>query len=128
MVDNEIQIGDRVYIGGIFGDDFKMINNKVGIVKRIMFSSSEHYATYLVDVSINGKIFPLNLSFVYKLDDFDIYDYDGLLNGSSPLEFYFKKFRIIGRPSLLYDQLGLNHLYCKTKDNNIQPLTITSLN
>lgn len=127
MVNINIGIGDKVYVGGIFGDDFKIINNKTGTVKRIMFSSNENYNTYLIDVDINGDIFPLNLSYVFKVDDFDTYDYDELLS-EYPLEYYLETFQIIGTPTLMYDQLGLNYLYCKTKEFKVKPLMITSIN
>ena len=56
MVDNDVELGDKVLIGGLYGEDFIEINNKIGTVKKIMFSSSEHYVTYIVDVLIKNLI------------------------------------------------------------------------
>lgn len=129
MVDCNIDIGDLVYIGGIIGDEFKIINNKVGEIKRVMFSSDEYYTTYLVDVIVNGEIFPVNLNYIYKIDDLDTYEYASLFIGnSSPLDYYFKLYNTTGKEVMLYDQYGQNYLYCQTKDNYIKQLVLTSLN
>jgi len=75
MVDTNIEIGDKVLISGLCGKDFVEINNKIGIIKKIMFTSSQHYVTYIVNVLIDDLIVPVNLAYVYRLDSLDIYDY-----------------------------------------------------
>lgn len=129
MVDNNVEIGDKVLIGGLYGEDFTEINNKIGTVKKIMFSSSQHYVTYIVDVSIKGIIVPVNLAYVYKIEDLDIYDYDlNTLDALNPIEYYIEKFNIVGETHLLIDQWGKSYLFCKTRDNNMQSLALTNLN
>ena len=95
MVNCNVEIGDKIFIGGLYGSDFKMINHKIGKIDKLMFTSNEYYSTYLADVRIDNMIFPINLTYVYKINDLDTYDYDGILDGDSPLEYYFTKFKII---------------------------------
>lgn len=128
MTDNYVQIGDKVIIGGLYGDDFVELNNKIGTIEKIMFTSSEYYTTYLVDVNIKGEVVPVNLAYIYRVDDLDLFDYYELTNFDDPFEFYKTKFRIVGQTHLLVDQLGKSYLYCKTRENNMQPLVLTNLN
>lgn len=128
MIDNYVEIGDKVLIGGLFGDDFKEINNQTGIVKKIMFTSSKFYTTYLVDVQIHGEIVPVNLAYIYKVEDLDVFDYQELIDSENPLEFYYNKFRIVGDSQLLIDQWGKSYLYCRTRENNMFPITLTNHN
>ena len=129
MVDTNVEIGDKVLIGGLYGEDFVEINNKIGTIKKIMFSSSQHYVTYIVDVLIDGFIVPINLSYIYKLEDLDIYDYDSsFIEALNPLQFYIDKFNVVGETHLLIDQWGKSYLFCKTRENNMQPLALTNLN
>jgi hypothetical protein len=129
MVDTNVEIGDKVLIGGLYGEDFIEINNKTGIIKKIMFSSSQNYVTYIVDVLIDGLIVPINLSYIYKLDDLDIFDYDtSFVEALNPIEFYIEKFNVVGDTHLLIDQWGKSYLFCKTRENNMQPLALTNLN
>lgn len=128
MIDNHVEIGDKIIIGGLLGDDFFEINNQIGTVEKIMFASSEHYATYLVDVNIRGKIVPINLAYIYKLEDLDVFDYYELTELPNVMDFYISKFRIVGRTDLLIDDWGKSYLYCKTRENNMVALTLTNLN
>ena len=128
MVGN-IEIEDKVLIGGLYGEDFVKINNKIGTIKKIMFTSSQHYVTYIVDVMIDGVIVPINLAYIYKVDDLDVYDYNtNFMEALNPIEYYFQKFNVVGNTKLLIDQWGKSYLFCKTRENNMMPLALTNLN
>ena len=60
----DVEIGDKILIGGLYGDDFVEINNKIGTIEKIMFSSSQNYVTYIVDVLIDGLIFLAFLAYL----------------------------------------------------------------
>lgn len=127
MVDCNIDIGDKVYVGGIYGKDFEIVNNKIGTISNIVFASYQDYSTYLVDVVINGEIFPLNLSYVYKLNDLDTYDYEGILE-DYPLEYYFNKFEITGEALIRHDEEGSCKVISKTKNGIAKVFYLTSIN
>lgn len=69
MSDDFITIGDQVYIGGLFGEDFEDINNKIGFIKKIIAASNKTSITYIADVVIDDTIIPINFDFLYKIDD-----------------------------------------------------------
>jgi hypothetical protein len=127
MVNCNVEIGDKVYIGGIYGKDFEMFNNKIGKIDKIIFVSYEDYSTYLVDVMVNGIIFPVNFSYIFKVDDLDTFDYDEILN-DSPLDYYFKKNNITGKAIIHYDEDGLNKVICKSQNNDAKVFYLTSIN
>ena len=116
-----------MYVGGIYGKDFDMINNKIGKIDKIIFASYEDYSTYLVDVIINGEIFPVNFSYIFKLDDLDTFDYDGILE-EYPIDYYFNKYNITGKAVIHYDEDGLNKIVCKSKNNDAKVFYLTSIN
>lgn len=61
-------IGDSVYVGGLQGNEFDQINNKVGVLKKIYSLISDNQIKYLANVKINDYEFPINLNYVYKLN------------------------------------------------------------
>ena len=128
MIDNHIKIGDKIIVGGLFSDDFLGLNNKIGTIKKIMFASSGYYSTYLVDVNIDGNIVPINLSYIFKLDDLDIFNYYELTEFTNPIDFYISKCRLVGHTYMLIDQRGTSYLQCKTRENNLLQLTLSNLN
>ena len=128
MVNYDVEVGDKIYVGGIYGDDFKMFNNKVGKVDAIIFNSNQFFSTYLVDVVVNKTIFPVNLSYIYKLNDLDTYDYGDLLEDEEPLNHYFNKHNITGEAVIKYDEDGLNQVVCKTNKGIGKVFYLTSIN
>lgn len=135
MVNSNIDIGDRVYIGGIYGDDFEVVNNKLGRIDSIVFASYQGYSTYLVDVIIDGQIFPINIGYVYKIDDLDTYDFEGILE-EYPIGYFFNKFEIKGEAVISHYrgqnkndlERGTTKIISKTKNNIAKIFYITSPN
>lgn len=125
MIESVIDIGDKVYIGGLFGEDFKEVNNKIGIVNEIIFSSTPSYTTYIVNVLIGDTLVSVNLAYVFKLDQIN----EGLKSiVYQPHIYFMKKLHITGIPDLVMDDLGRSMLFCRTRENTLQPLTLTNLN
>lgn len=130
MFNNPIDIGDNVYIGGLFGEDFIEINNKIGKVEKITFSSTPEFATYIVDVLIDDTVVTVNLAYIFKLDNIfginQLMHFSGSL--SDPLNYYYRKLRVVGTPTLVLDESGRSFLFCQTRENSIESLTLTNLN
>ena len=59
-----IDIGEKVLIFGLFGKDYYSINNKIGIVNSIMFSSCENSLSLMADVLINNQEVTFNFDFL----------------------------------------------------------------
>lgn len=64
---NFAHIGDNVFIGGLLGDDFKVINNKIGILKNIYAFTSDNTIKYLANIKIKQYEFPIDMRYVYDL-------------------------------------------------------------
>lgn len=131
MFSNPVDIGDKVYIGGLFGFDFTEINNKFGKVEKITFSSTPTFATYMADVLIDDeKVVTVNLAYLFKFDNIYGVNQQMHFSGSvsDPLNYYYRKFRVIGTPSLVMDELGRSFLFCQTRENSMESLTLTNLN
>lgn len=128
MVNSTIGIGDKVYIGGITDDDYRFLNHKTGYVDNITFSSRNDYTSILVDVNIDDKIHTINLTYTYKIDDLDVFDYDGLLDRHTPLKYYFDISNIVGNQYILRDNLGINYLCALTRNQKIKMFKLTGLN
>lgn len=62
-------IGDNVYIGGLYGDEFKLINNRIGVLKKIYSLISDNSINYLANIQMGKHWFSIDLKYVYKLSN-----------------------------------------------------------
>jgi len=118
-------IGDNVYIGGLQGEEFKLINNRFGVLKKIYSITSKTVLKYLADIQMNMYKFPINLNYVYKLQnvitdpiflDGNVYD--------ELCQLHDIKSAIIGIDDRTEHRLAL----CKTSIGLDVMLTISTLN
>jgi hypothetical protein len=65
-----IKTGDTVLISGLYGKNFKFINNKVGKIKNTFYRVEDEIVIPLANVTLdeNGKDYVINFDFLYKLD------------------------------------------------------------
>ena len=118
-------IGDNVYIGGLQGEEFKLINNRFGVLKKIYCITSESALKYLAVIQIDKYKFPINLNYVYKLKNvitdpvfLDSNVYDQLC------QLHDIKSAIIGVDDNSQHRLAI----CKTSGGLNVMLTISTLN
>lgn len=128
MVECNIDIGDKVYVGGIEpNDEYNHINGKVGVVNDILFVLNDIYAEYQAEVIIDNKSHFLNVIYLYNIEDFDSYIYDGLFD-SSPYDYYFDIYDVVDEPIITFGENGINYLIAKTRKSTLNVFAINSLN
>jgi hypothetical protein len=59
-------IGDNVYVGGLAGENFRLINNRFGIIKKIYCITSDNVLKYLADIEMDKYSFPIDMKYVYN--------------------------------------------------------------
>ena len=126
MTNNSVNIGDKVFIGGLMGKDFDEINHRVGKIDKIIASSSVDKLTYFAEINFGDYIIPIDFHYIFKLDSKGI-DNDLTEQYLSPISHFFKKFRIV-KYKLGLDEMGQAHCFCITMENNVESLTLTNLN
>ena len=75
---NFIKEGDKVLIAGLYGDEMKFVNNKLGYVKHIVLIN------HLVSLSLAAHVqitpmMALPLNFLYLYNTKDLLEFDELL-------------------------------------------------
>ena len=118
-------IGDKVYIGGLYGDDFKCVNNKIGILKKVYSITSENVINYLGEVQFGLLKIPVNLKYVYKLPNVSI---DPILISPDILGELFWEHSIASAIVGIDDDTSNQVAICKTIDNRTQLLTLSTIN
>jgi hypothetical protein len=122
-----VSIGDKVFIGGLFGKDFDEINNKVGEVEKIVVTSTPDNNThYFAEVNIGKFIIPVDFHYIFKLNESGV-DVDLTEELNSPITHFFRKYRVV-QSKLAIDALGQSLCFCITMENNVETLTLTNLN
>lgn len=125
MYDDIAMIGDKVYIGGLYGDDYNLVNNKVGILRKMYNITSNKTVNYLGEIDMGMVRIPINLKFVYKLNS-DIIS-SKLLSEDIVSEMFFEhniKTAIAAIDDATHHQVAL----CDTNDNHKISLIISTLN
>lgn len=67
---NRIKTGDTVLISGLYGKNFKFINNKFGKVINVFIRSEGHNVFNIADIELfyDRSIHSVNFDFIYKID------------------------------------------------------------
>lgn len=128
MVDYNIDIGERVYISGIHkGHEYQHLNHKIGVVKDVIYVDDGFTYECKAEVQIKGESHLVNVFFLFKLNDFDAYIYDDLLE-ESPYDYAFRLYEVVYKPILVFNDDGLSFLYCRTKNDTVTSFSVTSIN
>ena len=125
MYDELAMIGDKVYISGLYGSDFKLINNKVGVLKKIFSITSNNSVNQLGEITMGGHSFPINLKYVYKLKNSNISPI--LLSDDMLDDLFFEhniRDAVVGIDDENHHQIAL----CNTNENKGMLLVISTLN
>lgn len=66
---NRIKTGDTVLIAGLYGTNFKFINNKCGKIKNVFYRNDGNELLHIAEVQLieGGKLYSVNFDFIYKL-------------------------------------------------------------
>lgn len=125
-VNKYIKEGDTVLISGLYGDDVKFANNKLGYIKQIMTLThgiSLNFAAN-IQIDINNAV-PINFLYLYNLKT--LYGIDEILLDSTFMSRYLKakKTTHIG---FITDNYGNNSAFIFDKNNQRHIFTISTLN
>ena len=125
-VNKYIKEGDTVLISGLYGDDVKFANNKLGYIKQIMTLThgiSLNFAAF-IQIDINNAV-PINFLYLYNLKT--LYGVDEILLDNTFMGRYLtaKKATHIG---FITDNYGNNIAFIFDKNNQRHIFTISTLN
>ena len=88
-INKYVKEGDVVLISGLYGDDVKFANNKLGYIKQIMTLThgvSLNFAAF-IQIDTNNAV-PVNFLFLYNIKT--LYGIDEILLDSTFMSRYFK--------------------------------------
>lgn len=118
-------IGDKVYIGGLYGDEFKIINNKFGTLKKIYSLIADNSLKYLGTIEMNNMQFAIDMKYVYKLSNLQV----SLLSLTNNVLDEIYQLHCIKECEIpLEDTINNNISLCKTDTGINVILTISTLN
>ncbi|NJO59697.1 MAG: hypothetical protein HC836_15740 [Richelia sp. RM2_1_2] len=128
--DKHIEINDKVLIAGLYGDEFKFINNKIAVVKEIIVSSNHRSTHYIAKLIVDNLfIIPISFEFIYKITNPSINIDDFLISLDNPFLYYVKEKHIVQTSSsIMFDEYGQTVCLCVTRDNKTEIILIGSLN
>jgi hypothetical protein len=118
-------IGDNVYIGGLQGENFELINNKIGTLKKIYCVTSEGRLSYLANIEIDELEFPIDLGYVYKLNNVII---DPIFLDNNVVNELFQYHSINEAMIGVNEKTNHRVALCKTTENLNMMLTLSTLN
>lgn len=121
-----IKEGDTVLISGLYGDDIKFANNKLGYIKQIMTLTHDislKLAAF-IQIDIDNAV-PINFLYLYNLKT--LYGIDEILLDSTFMNRYLtaKKTTHIG---FITDNYGNNNAFIFDVNNGKHIFTISTLN
>lgn len=122
---NYATIGDHVLIGGLYGHDFEVINNKIGVLLNIYSLIADNRIKYLAKIKIEEYEFPIDMRYVYKISNHFI---DPILLSNNIVnelyQYHDVKSSIIG----IDETSGNRVVICDNSLNSKTLLTISTLN
>ena len=121
-----VTVGDKVFIGGLIGSDYVDINNRVGTIEKITSTANIEKTINLAEINVGDYIIPVDFHYIYKLDT-DGIDISLTEEHFSPIYYFLKKFRVV-KTKLGIDEMGKSYCFCITMENNVEALTLTTLN
>lgn len=125
-INKYVKEGDVVLISGLYGDDIKFANNKLGYIKQIMTLThgvSLNFAAYIqleLDIAV-----PVNFLYIYNIKT--LYKIDDILLDPTFMVRYLKakKSTHVG---FITDATGNNNLFIFDVNNKKHIFTISTLN
>ena len=127
MYHDEIDIGEKVLVAGLYDSDSKFFNHKIGYIKRIYFSTEilEQYSAYIATVVID-EIYEIeiNFSYLYRLDELEEVN----INALPPSMEKHLRYHNIEYSKVIFNTEGNAFLFAYTNGNELIPLTLTTLN
>jgi hypothetical protein len=124
MNDDLINIGDSVYIGGLFHDGLEEINNNIGKVAKIYIGTEGATKFYVAEIHVNGYSIDINFDYLFKIDENKI---DEELLSPSLVADTIKKLNIRDYTAA-YDGYGQYVSFCLTYENNQEFIMMSLLN
>jgi len=130
---NRVETGDTVLICGLYGKNFKFINNKLGKVKNILYRNDGHEIFHLAEVEVidgNTAItYTINFDFVYKLNINTIVDnvVQHVVSLDNPMLYYVHRKRI-AECMHITDEMGQHMAVCIDKYGKSHALLFSGIN
>ena len=125
-VNKFIREGDVVLVSGLYGDDVKIYNNKLGYVKHIVLLNNPVSLDYAAYVTLDLKTtVPINLLFLYNIKT--LATFDEILLDSTFLGRYLKAKKSIHN-GFNIDNTGNHNAIIFSKNGAKNIFTISTLN
>ena len=97
------------------------------MVLDIIFVDDGDYFEYKAEVKIENESHYVNIIYLYNVEDFDCFIYDGLFE-NPPFEFYLDTYNVVGEPFLGLTTSGISNLIAQGSDGYFEVFALTSLN
>lgn len=130
---SRVETGDTVLICGLYGKNFKFINNKLGTVKNIVYRNNGQEVFHLAEIEvINGTTaitYTINFDFVYKLNINQIVDnvVQHVVSIDNPMLYYVHKKHIIECMNIT-DEMGQQMAVCIDNQGKSHALLFSGIN
>lgn len=106
---DRIETGNTVLIAGLYNQEFKFINNKIGKIKSMYFRKDAADLAYVADVELvdTQKIYTINMEYLYKMNIKNVVDniVQHIITIDNPAVYYFKK-KSLKESMNMRDELG----------------------
>jgi hypothetical protein len=128
---SRVETGNTVLISGLYGKNFKFINNKCGIIKNIYLRNERNELLHLADVKLDedGTIHAVNLDFIFKLNSNKCVDniVQHLVSVDNPVLYYVRK-KSIKSIMNFYDEVGQYMSLCVDNKGKSHVLLFSGIN
>ncbi len=128
---NRIGTGNTVLVSGLYGKEFKFINNKFGFIKKIYIRIDGEDSTHIADVELfeNKKTYSVNFDYIFKLilkrrvDNISQH----VITIDNPLIYYSKKKSLLTYMNFS-DEFGQQMSICTDKNGKSHVLLFSGIN
>jgi hypothetical protein len=128
---DRIKTGDTVLICGLYGKNFKFINNKFAKVNTVVLRNDGQQLLYIAEVELlnGGAKYSVNFDFIYKLNTQEIVDnpVQHFVTIENPLQYYIHK-KSIRHTMNFHDELYQHMSICVDKFGKSHVLLFSGIN
>lgn len=128
---NRVETGNTVLVSGLYGKEFKYINNRYGIVKNIYIKIDKENTYHIADIELldSRKIYSVNFDYIYnlklknKIENISQH----IITIENPV-IYYSKLKSLELYINICDELGQHMSICIDKDGKSHVLLFSGIN